>query len=60
MSQKKDINVSKGLEIPYTQHEFLALNSYLQSVSKKSDAEIYIYYVNRDFETLLGKIYKLF
>ena len=28
--------------IPYTQHEFLALNTYLSSASKKSDAKIYI------------------
>ena len=30
------------LKIPYTQHEFIALNIYSSSYSKKSDAKIYI------------------
>ena len=32
----------KKLKIPYTQHEFLALNMYLSSFSKKTNAKIYI------------------
>ena len=28
---------------PYAQHEFLALNTFLSYLSKKSDAKIYIY-----------------
>ena len=40
--EKKTINTSM-LKIPCTQHEFLALNTYLSSFSKKkTDAKIYI------------------
>ena len=32
-----------GPKIPYMQKEFLALNTYLLSLPKKTDAKIYIY-----------------
>ena len=39
---EKNINMYLRLIILYTQHNFLALNTYLSSFSKKSDAKIYI------------------
>ena len=38
------MNTYLKAKIPYTQHEFLALNTYLSSFSKKSDDKIFIVY----------------
>ena len=57
---KKTINTYLRLKIPYTQHKFKALNTYLLSFLKKLDAKIYIFLSpDKNRQILFSKIFFL-